>query len=60
MSSLSIYLLGFLLLVLGVALGLHLAGVPTAWIAVAGIVLLGVGVLSGVSRTRRRDASPME
>ena len=60
MSSLSIYLLGFLLLVAGVALGLHLAGVPSAWIGVVGIVMLGVGVLTGVAKTRDRDASPME
>lgn len=60
MSSLSIYLLGFLVLVLGVTMGLHLAGVPAAWIAVVGVVLLGVGILSAVSKTRRRDASPAE
>ena len=60
MSSLSIYLLGFLILVVGVTMGLHLAGVPTAWIGVVGVVMLGVGVLSAVSKTRRRDASPME
>jgi hypothetical protein len=60
MSSLSIYLLGFLVLVIGVAMGLHLAGVPDAWIAVVGVILIGIGILSAVSRTRRRDASPME
>ena len=60
MSSLSLYLLGFLVLVLGVAMGLHLAGVPAAWVAVAGVVLLGVGIISAVTHTRRRDASPME
>ena len=60
MSSLSIYLLGFLVLVIGVTMGLHLAGVPTAWIAVVGVIMLGAGILSAVSRTRNRDASPME
>jgi hypothetical protein len=60
MSSLSIYLIGFLILVVGVTMGLHLAGVPAAWIGVAGVVLIGLGVLSAVSKTRRRDASPME
>jgi hypothetical protein len=60
MSSLSIYLLGFLVLVGGVTMGLHLAGVPAPWIGVVGVVLIGVGILAGVSKTRRRDASPME
>jgi hypothetical protein len=60
MSSLSLYLLGFLVVVLGVTMGMHLAGVPTAWIAVAGVLLVGAGIISGVSRMRGRDASPME
>ena len=60
MSSLSIYLLGFLVVVIGVVMGLHLAGVPDAWVAVAGVILIGVGILSAVARTRGRDASPME
>jgi hypothetical protein len=60
MSSLSIYLIGFLVLVVGVSMGLHLAGIPSTWIAVVAIVMIGIGILSAVSRTRRRDASPME
>ncbi|HYE96028.1 MAG TPA: hypothetical protein VD962_07430 [Rubricoccaceae bacterium] len=60
MSSLGIYLLGFLVFVAGVAMGLHLLGVPAAWIGVAGVVLIGIGMLSGVTRMRRRDASPVE
>lgn len=60
MSSLSIYLLGFLVLVIGITMGLHLAGVPAAWIGVVGVVLIGVGILSAVSKTRRRDTSPAE
>ena len=60
MSSLAIYLAGFLVLVLGVTLGLHLLGLPSTWIAVAGIIMLGLGIITGVTHMRRRDASPME
>lgn len=60
MSSLGIYLIGFLVLVLGVTMGLHLAGLPAAWIAVVGVVLVGIGIITGVTHMRRRDASPME
>lgn len=60
MSSLGIYLLGFLVVVVGVVMALHLAGVPDAWVAVAGVVLVGIGVITGVTRMRDRDASPME
>mgnify|MGYP006218930943 FL=1 len=60
MSSLAIYLAGFLVLVLGITMGLHLAGVPTAWIAVVGVVLIGLGIIMGVTHMRRRDGSPAE
>lgn len=60
MSSLGVYLLGFMILTGGIAMAMHLAGVPAAWIGATGVILLGLGVLMGVSKTRRRDASPME
>ena len=60
MSSLGVYLIGFLILTAGVAMAMNLAGVPLAWIGVTGTVLLGLGVLMGVSKTRTRDSSPME
>lgn len=60
MSSLSVYLLGFVILTGGIAMALHLAGVPAQWIGAAGVVMLGIGILTGVSKTRTRDHSPME
>jgi membrane-bound ClpP family serine protease len=59
MYSLSIYLLGVLIVTAGLAMLLHLAGVPTAWIGAGGVVVLGIGVLTAVSKTRTRDQSPM-
>jgi hypothetical protein len=55
--SLGIYLVGFLLLICGVAYGLTLLHVPGQWLAIAVIVMLGLGIMSGVSRTRMRDPS---
>ena len=55
MSNLSIYLIGFLVLVAGLAMGAHLAGLPTAWIGAGGVVLLGAGILLGVTKTRQRE-----
>lgn len=60
MSSLGLYLVGFIVLVGGITMGLHLAGLPDAWVAVAGIVLVGIGVITGVTRMRGRDASPTD
>jgi predicted signal transduction protein with EAL and GGDEF domain len=55
MSSFGMYIVGFLILTAGLALAAFLLGAPPMWIGVGVIVLLGIGILSGVSRTRRRD-----
>ena len=55
MSNLSIYLIGFVVLVIGLAMGAHLAGLPAAWIGAGGVVLLGAGILLGVTKTRQRE-----
>jgi hypothetical protein len=49
------YLFGFIILIIGLALAAYLVGVPSVWIAVGIVVLVGIGILSGVSRTRRPD-----
>jgi len=55
MSSFAMYLFGFIILIIGLALAAYLVGVPSIWIAVGIVVLVGIGILSGVSRTRRPD-----
>jgi hypothetical protein len=56
-SSLTIFIIGFIILIGGLAYGASLAGVPTQWIAVGAIVLAGIGVIMGVSRMRMKDPS---
>jgi tellurite resistance protein TehA-like permease len=51
-SSFGLYLVGFIILIIGLALGAHLAGAPTMWIAVGVICLLGIGILSAVKKTQ--------
>jgi hypothetical protein len=55
MSSFGIYLIGFIIFIVGLAIAASLLGVSTTWIAVGVIVLVGLGILMGVSRTRRPD-----
>jgi hypothetical protein len=50
-SSFGVYLLGFAVIVIGLALGAHLAHVPTPWIGVGVIILIGLGILKAVTRT---------
>jgi hypothetical protein len=56
MSSFAIYIIGFIILIVGLALMATMLNLPTVWIGIGVVVLLGIGILSGVSRTRRRDA----
>jgi hypothetical protein len=56
-SSLTIFIVGFVILIVGLAYGANLAGVPTQWIAVGATVLVGIGVVMGVTRTRQKDPS---
>lgn len=53
--SFALYLTGFLIVIAGVAWALDRAGVPSIWIIIISIILLGLGILSGVTRTRSKD-----
>jgi hypothetical protein len=55
--SFGIYAVGFAIMIGGLMYGAHLMHIPAHWIAVGAIVLLGVGILSGVKATRQRDSS---
>jgi hypothetical protein len=55
--SFGIYAAGYALVIAGLIYGAHLMHVPAHWIVVGGIVMLGLGVLSGVKATRQRDPS---
>jgi hypothetical protein len=55
--SFVIYAIGFAIMIGGLIYGAHLVHVPAHWIAVGAVVLLGVGILSGVKATRQKDSS---
>jgi hypothetical protein len=57
MSSFATYLIGFLILIIGLGAAAFLLNVPPMWIGVGAIVLIGIGVLSATSRTKMRDPS---
>lgn len=55
MTSFQTYLLGFIILIIGLAVAAYLLGAPPVWIAVGAIVLIGIGIIAATSNTDRRD-----
>jgi hypothetical protein len=55
MSSFALFLIGAVIVIGGVAWALIAAGVPTLYVVITSIILLGIGILTGVSRTRSKD-----
>ena len=55
--SFGLYIVGFIVLIVGLAMGAFLLHVPAQWIGVGVVVMVGLGVLTGVTTTRHRDPS---
>jgi hypothetical protein len=55
--SFVLYMIGFLIFLAGVAWGASVAGVPSLYIGIGALILLGIGIFSAVSRTRGKDPS---
>jgi len=55
--SFGIYMVGFIILIFGLGIGAHLMHAPAQWIGVGVVCLVGLGILLGVTSTKRRDPS---
>lgn len=55
MSAFSTYLIGFIILIIGLSFAAYLLNVPSTWIIVGVIILIGIGVLMATSRTKPKD-----
>ena len=55
--SFALYTIGFVIMIAGLIYGATLVHMPTHWIVVGTIVLLGLGILKGVQNTRQKDPS---
>jgi energy-converting hydrogenase Eha subunit C len=53
--SFGIYSIGFLILIAGVAYLAHLMHIPQTYIIATVVILLGIGILTGVKSTRGKD-----
>jgi hypothetical protein len=55
--SFGIYLTGFVVVIAGLIYGAFLMHMPAHWIVVGALVLVGIGILTGVKATRQKDSS---
>ena len=53
--SFGIYLVGYIILIAGLAIGANLLHVPMQWIGVGILCLTGVAIVHGVTATRQKD-----
>ena len=53
--SLIIYLIGFAFVIGGIAWAMVVAGVSTVYVLITTVILIGIAILTGVTRTRSRD-----
>ena len=58
MSTFQTYLLGFVILIIGLAVVAYLLGAPPIWIAAGAIVLVGIGIIAATTSTSSRDREP--
>lgn len=55
--SFALYIFGFIIFIGGVAWALVTAGVPSLYVTIGAVILTGIGIFTGVSRTRGKDPS---
>ena len=55
--SYTLYVVGFLIVIGGLIYGAFLLHIPTQWIVVGSVVLIGIAILTGVKATRQKDSS---
>jgi uncharacterized membrane protein YiaA len=55
--SFGIYIVGYIILIIGLAIGAHLLQVPQKWIGVGVLCLIGIAIIHGVTATRQKDPS---
>ncbi|HLF11137.1 MAG TPA: hypothetical protein VJA26_07965 [Gammaproteobacteria bacterium] len=52
-----IYIFGYGIFIVGVAIGAYLLNAPPRWIGVGVLCLIGVAIVHGVTATRQKDTA---
>jgi len=57
MTNFFVYMIGVVIVIAGLAYGLSVAGLSGAWIGVAAAILLGLGLMGAIVKTRQKEPS---
>jgi NADH:ubiquinone oxidoreductase subunit 6 (subunit J) len=57
MTNFVVYLIGTLLVVAGLAYGASRLGISQVWIVAGALVIIGIGVMGGIVKTRQKEPS---
>jgi hypothetical protein len=55
MTNFIVYLIGTLFVVAGLAYAASRMGIATVWIAAGALVIIGIGLMGGIVKTRQKD-----
>ena len=55
MINFVVYVIGTLLVVAGLAYGAQRLGISQVWIVAGALVILGLGLMGGIVKTRQKD-----
>ena len=53
--SFGIYAIGYLILIVGVGYLMHVMHIPQTYMVATVIILVGIGIVTGVQNTRQKD-----
>ena len=53
--SFGIYIAGYIIFIVGLAIGAYMLHVPQKWIGVGVLCLIGIVIIHGVTATRQKD-----
>ena len=51
----SLYMIGVLIVVIGLAYGASRLGISTTWIVIGALIVIGLGIMAGVTKTRQKE-----
>jgi cadmium resistance protein CadD (predicted permease) len=53
--SFGLYLAGYFVVIIGLGYAAHLAHVPDKWMIAGVLIMIGIGIITAVTKTRQKD-----